>query len=389
MKKAIIAFLLIISTFVRAQDSCNIQISLLTCTPGNELYSTFGHSAFRVKDLSAKTDIIFNYGTFDFYDPDFYKKFTLGKLLYFVSVDSLAGFLAEYEYFGRGVTEQVLNIGCNEKRELVTAMHENAKEENRYYLYDFTYDNCTTRLRDMLEKTLGQPLQTKNILPSSRTTFRHLIHEYLHKGNQYWSKLGIDILLGSPLDRKITNREAEFLPDYLLKGFDSSTTKSGSLVIEKNTLLPTGIVNGSAPFFTPLIVFSILFVLIVALTFSLPRSTFLKAFDVFFFLVCGLLGFLLLFMWFGTNHLMCRENYNLLWALPTHFPMAFMLFSSRNWVTAYFRFIFFYCIALVIVWFLLPQQFNTALLPVIGIMMIRSFSISKRNNYGKRIKHQG
>jgi hypothetical protein len=389
VKKSFIAFLLTISCIVHAQDSCNIQISLLTCTPGNELYSTFGHSAFRVKEMATGTDIIFNYGTFDFYDPEFYKKFTLGKLLYFVSVDSLAGFLAEYEYFGRGVTEQVLNIGCNEKKELVAALHENAKEENKYYLYDFTYDNCTTRLRVMLEKTLGRPLQTKNILPSSRTTFRHLIHEYLHKGNQYWSKLGIDILLGSPLDRRITNREAQFLPDYLLKGFDSSTTETGPLVIKKNTLLPTGNIYGPAPFFTPLIVFSILFVLTLVLTFLKPGSTFLKAFDVFFFLVCGLLGFLILFMWFGTSHVMCRENYNLLWALPTHLFMALMLFTRKNWVNAYFRFIFFYCIVLVIVWFMLPQQFNTALLPVIGIMMTRSFSISKRNMYGKRNNHQG
>lgn len=378
MKKAFLGLVIFCSSFINAQDSCSTQISLLTCTPGEELYSTFGHSAFRVRDAATQTDIIFNYGTFDFYDPDFYKKFTLGKLLYFVSVDSLAGFLAEYEYYKRGVTEQVLDLDCNVKKKLVAALFENAKEENKYYLYDFTYDNCTTRLRDMLEQALGKPLETKNILPASHTSFRHLIHEYLHKGKQYWSKLGIDILLGSPLDRKITNREAQFLPDYLMMGFDNTVIGNKPLVTEKKSLLPEGIQKGKASFFTPMVVFGILLLLILALSFFVPHSTFLKAFDVFFFFICGLLGLLIVFMWFGTNHVMARENYNLLWALPTHLPMALMLFTRKAWVKAYYRFIFFYSIALLAAWFVLPQQFNMALLPVLGIIMARSFFISKR-----------
>ncbi|HET9431438.1 MAG TPA: DUF4105 domain-containing protein, partial [Chitinophagaceae bacterium] len=211
-------------------DSCTLQVSLLTCTPGQELYSTFGHSAIRVKDSATSTDIIFNYGTFDFNDPDFYKKFVQGKLLYFVSVDSLHNFLWEYEYFQRGVTEQVLNLDCITRKELVAALFENAREENKYYLYDFTHDNCTTRLRDMIEKSSGKILKSKNILPGAGATFRNLIHEYLNRGGQYWSKLGIDLLLGSHLDRAMTNREGMFLPDYLMKGLDSSTLDGVQIV---------------------------------------------------------------------------------------------------------------------------------------------------------------
>ena len=135
-----------------AQDSCGIRISLLTCTPGTELYSTFGHSALRVFDSSNNTDLVYNYGTFEFYDPDFYNKFVKGKLLYFVSIDSLPSFMEEYDYYKRGITEQAINISCEEKQRMVAALFENAKEENKYYRYDFNYDNCTTRLRDMLEK---------------------------------------------------------------------------------------------------------------------------------------------------------------------------------------------------------------------------------------------
>ena len=131
----------------------------------------------------------------------------------------------EYEFFKRGITEQVINISCDEKQKFVAALYENIKKENRDYRYDFNYDNCTTRLRDMLEKAAGKQIESKNILPKPGTTFRNLIHVYLDSGGQQWSKLGIDMLLGNPMDKKVTNREAMFLPDYLLMAFDSSKLK--------------------------------------------------------------------------------------------------------------------------------------------------------------------
>lgn len=387
MKKFVGIFLLFLTLIAKAQgDSCTVRISLLTCTPGSELYSTFGHSAFRVTDPSREMDIIFNYGTFDFEDPQFYKKFTLGKLLYFVSVDPLDDFLYEYKFFKRGVTEQVLNLECREKEDLVAALFENAKEENKYYLYDFVYDNCTTRLRDMLENATGGPLQAKDIRPSENTTFRHLIHDYLHKGNHYWSKFGIDILLGSPLDKQVSNREAMFLPDYLMMAFDSATYKGRPLVTERNQLLPAGDITGDASVFTPLVILGIMMIVIIALSFFPDNAAqvFLKAFDVFFFGILGMLGLFLLFMWFGTNHPMCRNNFNLLWALPTHLPMAVMLFSGKEWVRTYFSFVLFYSILLMAAWFLLPQQMNNALLPVVVIMAVRSYRISKTGNRWKK-----
>lgn len=387
MKKLVFAFCILASSlFSHAQtDSliqqrCPLRISLLTCTPGQELYSTFGHSAFRVVDSSSNTDLVFNYGTFDFYDPKFYQKFIKGRLLYFVSVDSLPGFLWEYQYYKRGVTEQVIDIRCEEKQKLVAALYENAKEENKYYRYDFNYDNCTTRLRDILEKTTGKELKTKNILPYNNTTFRHLIHDYLNRGGQQWSKLGIDILLGSPLDKKISNREAMFLPDYLMYAFDSSTLNSHPLVAEKKILLNEFEAYKTKSFITPLFVFGILFLLITAASIikGNQRKLPFLIFDFLLFTLLGLLGMLLLFMWFATDHAMCRDNYNLLWAFPLHLPVSFFLFSKKQWVSVYFRFIFFYSIALLAAWFFLPQQLNTALLPVVGIILIRSFYLSKK-----------
>lgn len=382
MKKLILFFSLFTFHFSSfAQDTCGLRISLLTCTPGKELYSSFGHSALRVIDSSNGYDLVFNYGTFDFYDPDFYKKFIKGKLLYFVSIDSTNGFLEEYEYFKRGVTEQSINIPCTEKQKLVAALFENAKEENKYYRYDFNYDNCTTRLRDMLEKAADDTLQTKNIVPNpGSTTFRHLIHSYLDRGGQQWSKLGIDMLLGNPIDKKITNREAMFLPDYLLMAFDSSVLNGQPVVGEKKVLLNYFDAYKTKSGITPFIVFGILFLIILVLSFITRSkwSLFFKVFDFFFFLTLGIIGIVILFMWFATDHAMTRNNFNLLWALPTHLPIAFMLFSKKNWINAYFRFNIFYTIALLVAWFFLPQQFNATLLFVVGIILIRSFFLSKR-----------
>ncbi|HEU4858686.1 MAG TPA: DUF4105 domain-containing protein, partial [Chitinophagaceae bacterium] len=325
MRRSLFAFLLFTFYFSPAQtDTCGIRISLLTCTPGQELYSTFGHSAFRVFDSVNNADLVFNYGTFDFYDPKFYNKFVKGKLLYFVSIDTLPSFLAEYDYYKRGITEQAINISCDDKQKLLAALFENAKEENKYYRYDFNYDNCTTRLRDMLEKAAGKKLETKNILPAPSTTFRHLIHVYLDRGGQQWSKLGIDMLLGNPMDKKVSNREAMFLPDYLLTAFDSSKLNGQPVVSEKKILLNYFDEYKTKTGITPLIVFGGLFLLITALSiFFFKRwNLFLKIFDFFFFVFIGLIGLLILFMWFGTEHAMCKNNFNLLWALPTHLPVA-------------------------------------------------------------------
>ena len=374
--RTIIAVILLFSFCANAQnDSCHLRISLLTCTPGKELYSTFGHSAIRVVNGATNTDLVFNYGTFDFYDPAFYNKFIKGKLLYFVAVDSLHVFLWEYQYYKRGVTEQVINLSCEEKQKMVGFLFENAKEENKYYRYDFNYDNCTTRLRDILEKISGSRLQVKNILPHNSTTFRYLIHDYLNKGGQLWSKLGIDILLGSPLDKKINNREAMFLPDYLLMAFDSASLNGKNLVAEKNVLLPALENTKSKSFFTPFILFSIFFLLIAVLSFLKQHSwnKFFRVFDFIFFFITGLLGALLVFMWLGTNHAMCKNNFNLLWALPSHLPVAFMLFRKKKWVRKYFKIVFFLSIALLAIWFFLPQQLNTALLPVTGVILVRSY----------------
>jgi len=391
MKKIIAATCLLcfLNSLKAQQDSsCNVRISLLTCSPGEDLYTTWGHSALRVVDRSSNSDIIYNYGTFDFDDPGFYSKFTRGKLLYFVSVQKFEGFLEEYQYYQRGITEQVLDLSCSEKIKLDLALQENAKEENKYYKYDFTVDNCTTRLRDIVFKNAGSTIITKDIRPSQKITFRKLINKYLDSSYQYWSKFGIDILLGTPLDKKLTNDEAMFLPDYLLKGFDSTSLDGfagRSLVLEKKEILKPTLPKPESSFFTPLFVFTILFFLVLVLSILKNTEGFFSIFDFILFFLSGTLGAFILFMWFGTDHPECKNNFNVAWALPFHFIVIFFLFGKWRWLKYYFLINSMLLVLLLITWRWLPQQMNNALIPIVCLLLIRSYAQYNKLKSRRRI----
>lgn len=361
-----------------AQDACNLRISLLTCSPGNELYSTFGHTAVRVQDASTGNDLIFNYGTFDF-NSEFYVKFIRGQLLYFLSVQDFDSFIYQYQTESRSVVEQQLNLSCLQKQKLFYALKQNALEQNKYYRYDFLFDNCTTRAKDIIKQNAGARVLFRNILPSNAPTFRDLIHSYLNAAGQHWSKLGIDLLLGAKLDRKVTNEQAMFLPDYLMKGLDNATMQNQPVVQSKQTILqmPSPITSSSV--LTPFIVFLALFLLIAAATFFGGGATLsaMRFFDFVLFSVLGIIGFLLLFMWFGTDHNVTQSNYNLLWALPSHLIIAFFLLRRRAWVRRYFQISFLLGVILLVFWFFLPQEMNNGFIPIIFIVILRSWQLSR------------
>jgi hypothetical protein len=368
--------------------NCALRITLLTCAPGEELYSTFGHTAIRVQDSLAGVDAVYNYGTFEF-APDFYSKFIRGKLLYSLSVEAFPDFLYTYQVESRSVVEQELQLSCAEKQKLYSALQINALEENRNYRYDFLFDNCTTRARDIVAANTEVPVHFHNILPAEVPSFRNLIHSYLDRGHEPWSKLGIDILLGAKLDRKVTNLQSMFLPDYLLKGFDSAQLKSKSLVSAAAPVLTMPSTLTASGIFTPGVCFTLLLLAIAIL--SLVRSKrpaqVLTIFDFLFFFILGLTGLLLLFMWFGTDHTVTSNNYNLAWALPTHVVMAFFVGKKRSWVLSYFKAVFWLTIALIITWFFLPQQMNPSLLPIALLIAWRSWNLAKIPLYGTERDH--
>jgi hypothetical protein len=209
----------------------------------------------------------------------------------------------------------------------------------------------------------------------SKATFRDLIHEYLNRNDEQWSKLGIDILLGSRTDDEANPYQVMFLPDYLMKTFDSSSIGNRPLVSDKHTIIRAAYGQYTKNNLThPLFLFICLFVIIAFLSFSKNKSIqkILASFDGFLFFIIGLLGILIVFMWFGTDHIMCRDNYNLLWAWPTNVVAAFYIHSKKSWAKKYFLFYSLFNILLIIVWRAVPQHLNIAIIPILAILIFRS-----------------
>ena len=364
------------------QDTSRLQISIITCEPGSELYSIFGHSAIRVIDSNFVADVIYNFGTFDFDDPDFYQKFVQGKLKYFLSVNRAEDFISSYQAENRGVTEQVLLLSATEKRQIRDALAENIKQENRFYLYDFFIDNCTTRLRDLIEKYRQPKLILPAVIPLDNT-FRDAIHYYLHKGKMIWSELGIDILLGSPTDAVMTKEQQMFLPDHLMIALDKN--KSGNIVLDKKSLFSSENQIENIVLNRPIIYSMLLFFFWVLLT-TLARKyhkfkKVLQVFDIALFLILGLLGCLLLFMWVGTDHIMTKNNYNLLWAIPTHVFAVFLVTSRSNLAKYYYLASAIISFFLIVFYFQLPQELHPSLMYIVALIGFRSAHLfhTKRN----------
>jgi hypothetical protein len=363
----------------RQTDACRLRISILTCAPGEELYSTFGHTAIRIIDSATNNDLVFNYGTFDFSDPNFYSKFVKGKLEYFLSFQPLPDFLYGYQLEKRSVIEQELALTCQEREAFYHAIQNNLQGANKFYKYDFLYDNCTSRVRDLLEKYTSHFHLQQPIIQNG-TTSRNLLHEYLDLGGKPWSKLGIDILLGSKLDDTISNRQAMFLPDYLMKGIDVATNGgTEKLVKSKQLVLDAQEKGDPTGKNVPLVVFTFfaVIVIIVSLLSRFQNSLFLKIVDSFLFYSAGIMGLLLLFMWFGTDHVVCQDNFNLLWAIPTHFIAAFFIVRKRRWMRWYFFLSAIIHALTLVAWFWLPQELNLALAPFVILLMFRSFQLTK------------
>jgi hypothetical protein len=185
--------------------------------------------------------------------PAFIQNSFRGKLLYYLAVENFQDFKYAYQAENRGITEQVLNMNAAEKIALMEALYENAKEQNKYYKYDFFLDNCTTRARDMLVKFKNNHPGFKPVMPEG-TRFRQAIHQYLDMNEKYWSKLGIDILLGAPTDAVMTTGQSQFLPDNLMKSMDSSN-QNRQLVLSSTNLYSINQENEKGSFLTPMVVF--------------------------------------------------------------------------------------------------------------------------------------
>jgi hypothetical protein len=359
------------------------EISIITCGPSNEIvYSAFGHSAFRVVDPEFGFDYAFNYGVFDFDKPNFYLNFAKGRNYYLLAVYDYENFEWPYVRDNRFVHEQVLNLTQSQKEKIFAFLLWNAKPENRSYRYDYYQDNCATKIRDVLVEQLGTDITIDSSFLTPTHSFRQQTDEHLDQ--LPWGDLGIDICLGLPIDRTMSAREYMFLPEYIELFVDHTTIKSDSatlpLVKEKRIINTDTQEKSKVAFVHPWIVFSTLLVMVVLISwFDWGRKKLSRWLDVILFCVVGLIGILLITLWLFTDHHDAAKNFNLLWAFPLHFFAGAFLIRKR-WVhhlVKYYQFTWIVLVATLLFWWLLPQQLNVFLIPVVIALAIRAFVISK------------
>ena len=384
MKKNIfLLFLLFTAASLQAQFSQlskDAEISLLTVSPSeDEVYTVYGHTALRVRDTSKKLDIVFNYGIFDFSKPNFIYRFAKGETDYRLATQYTRDFLIEYEMRGSEVTEQILDIDSAGKARIWEALMINNLPENRVYRYNFFFDNCATRPAAIIEKQAGGEIDYN--APFKQQTFRDLIN-YCTR-NKPWLTFGCDLALGSPTDRTATPHEMMFLPPYLKEAFDTATITDAdgsrkALVSSTKTLINGGLDDEAEPdtgFFTPLVCCWGFFLIILAVTFiEWRRKSYFRIVDCILFFIAGAAGIVLFFLSFVSTHPCVCPNWNIIWLQPFDL-VAVILFTVKKLRKAayYYHFINFAALMLMLAgWHFIPQHLNTAFIPLIMSLWLRS-----------------
>jgi len=354
-------------SFSQDQQPRESKITLLTIAPGDDVYSVFGHSAIRVKGQNGAQDQIYNYGTFSFSQPNFLLNFLRGRLLYSLSRSNYDRFLFTYHKEQRSVYEQTLNLTPKEEDKVARALIENYKKENRDYLYEFFFDNCSTRLRDISINAYDDQLTWKFQEP--RYTFRELLHQYTQ--SNAWLTFGIDLLVGVRTDRLATQQEEMFLPDYLYRHLNEGTTNnqpvvySDYLVLDFDSHTEKRMARGiNWPFFLFIGLFVLEVILFLVRLKNGKSPTWVKVYDKLVFTILGIGGVVLLIMWLLTDHYTTKYNWNILWLSPLYFGL---LFRSKSKVIPYAIFGLF-VLTIIAAFF---QSFSIAVWPLIGMIGLK------------------
>lgn len=353
----------------------NTQISLLTCSPGDLIYELFGHTAIRIQDDSHKLDFVVNYGLFDFDQPHFVYRFVRGKTDYTVGVSYTRSFIQSYAERGSSITESTLNLTLAEKQDLLNRLNENLQPENRIYRYNFIYNNCATKVRDIFDMSIKRKLSYPTHVDSY--SFREAIMLYTETAP--WSQLGFDLCLGAGADRTATQREMLFLPEVLGETYASAmlTDSIGiqPLCLQTSQIIPATQEKGTAWFSPTLCAYLLLLMVLYASFFLNKHKIWLKRMDVVLFTINGIGGCIILFLILYSQHPFTGQNYNILWMNPlTLFPLITCIFPFMKKINGLFYLgatVMF--LGFVIVMPILPQVFNLAVLPWVLTLLLRSY----------------
>lgn len=366
----------------KAEEGDSIRFSLLTCGAGKDIYTLFGHTAIRYENPQTRTDIVFNYGMFSFNTPHFILRFMLGETDYQLGITPYVWFKEAYREEGRDIREQTLNLTATEKIRLIALLEENYRPENRIYRYNFFFDNCATRPRDQIERAVEGRLRYADDMEERQEkgrTFRSLIYRYTEE--HPWSRFGMDLCLGSKADKSISRREMMFVPFCVEEFFSRAQVadSTGQLhPLVNGTLHSVQVTADTAEgqgCITPLQAAWLLFVLTFLLTlYGLRKGKALWGIDLLLLAGAGISGCILTFLVLLSEHPAVSPNYQLFVFHPLHLLcLPCVIYRIRKQRMS--RYMLANCIVLtlfILLWGVIPQKINPAVLPLTLCLLIRS-----------------
>lgn len=350
----------------------SIKISLITCYPGPEIFELCGHEALRVRKNG--TDSVWNYGTFDFDEPNFVYRFVKGETDYMLSGYPFEYFLPSYQAQGRKIVEQELNLSQAEAKRLLTRLQNEGLPENRRYRYNYVKDNCATRIVDRIEEISDR----KPIFPDtiSYGTFRNTMRAY-HK-KYPWYQFGIDVALGSGIDKPISGREEMFVPVEMMRRMEAAHFDDGRPLVKETRILFEGEEDATlaaTPFYlTPLFISCLLFIIcLITSIYDYRKKVTSRWLYSLYFGMAGTAGLIVTFLVFVSEHEATSPNILILWLNPLQLVFAAGIWSRKmrfvNITLAFYNI----CVVglMLLVWFFQSQSANPAFFPLIasGIML--------------------
>ena len=372
----------------------NPKFSVMTCWPGNEAYSLYGHTGLRYCDEEKGLDIVFNYGYFDFDSPNFAWRFILGQTDYMVGAVDYDHFCQEYIQRGSPVVEQVLDLTPEQENELLDILVDNCSVMNRTYRYNYFYNNCTTKIRDKVEQVVDS---LSYEAPAQYATFRDALNAML--GSHPWFAFGINVLLGADIDRPVTARELQFIPQNYMNALDNCyiidangekhpIVECKDVVVSENENNAT--FNAVRSNFTPFnaSILLLLATFVVMLCEVRKKKTF-WGYDLLLMSVQGLAGALLLFMALFSQHPAVGNN----WAIILLNPLALVLMPiiicrirkqkslSLAWVQVVFVVLFFLSAIFSLQVYPLPLYFCAVALLVRSLFLIYKENICELSRF--------
>lgn len=375
--------ILITSINAQVQLSKKAEISIVTAGPGTELYEAFGHSAIRIKDPVFRLDLIYNYGMFDFKQPNFYTNFAKGNMIYSLAKYDFKYFLASYKRDKRWLKQQILNLNQQKKQAYFIFLENNALPKNKNYNYDPYFDNCATKLREITDEILRDKVTFNDNYAKTKLTFRDLTNREIHWNT--WGSFGLNLIAGTPLDQKATSKEFLFLPKYIFDSFNSATiyidSTTKNLIQREDVLLNFNEKEPEISIFNPLFIFSLLCLLILFKTYrDVKNNNRSKYLDFSILFISGLIGTLLLFLWFFSTHSTSPNNFNIFWAFPGNLIVAFFILKNeqKKWMNSYFKITLILLLIIPFLWIFAIQIFPIPIIPILISLFTRFFFLARK-----------